>query len=264
MCCNKNYLHKFDEKLKERLFNTYKFSNHHNNTFILLLRKGVYPYEYMDDWVKFNGTSLPEKEIFYSHLNMEDTTDAEFVHAKRVFKDFEIENLGEYHDFYVQSTTLMLADVFENFRNMSLKIYELDPAKFLSAPGSAWEAAFKKTEVKLDRLTDIDVLVMVDKGIRGGICHCIYQYATSNSKYVKDYDKNKNSPYIQYWDVNNSYGWAMTQKLPVNNFEWIKVTSSFSEDFIKIYNEKSDKGYFLEVDVQYSEKLHELHNDLPF
>ena len=91
----------------------------------------------MDDWEKFNETSLPGKEDFYSHLNMEDITDADYAHAKRVCKDFEIKHLGEYHDLYVQSDTLLLADVFENFRNMCLEIYELDPAKFLSAPGLA-------------------------------------------------------------------------------------------------------------------------------
>ena len=108
------------------------------------------------------------------------------------------------------------------------------------------------------------MLLMVEKGIRGGIGHSIYRYAKANNKYMKDYDKNKESSYIQYWDANNLYGWAMLQKLPVNNFEWIKDTSQFNEDFIKNYNEESDKGYFLEVDVQYLEKLHELHNDLPF
>ena len=158
----------------------------------------------------------------------------------------------------------MLADVFENFRNMCLKIYELDPAKFLSAPGLAWQAALKKTKVKLDLLTDIDMLLMVEKGIRGGICHSIYRYAKANNKYMKDYDKNKESSYLQYWDVNNLYGWAMSQKLPVNNFEWIKETSQFNEDFIKNYIEESDDGYFFEVDVQYLEMLHELHNNLPF
>ena len=159
---------------------------------------------------------------------------------------------------YVQSNTLLLADVFENFRNMCINIYELDTAKFLSAPGLAWQVALKKTKVKLDLLTDIDVLLMVEKGIRGGICHSIYRYAKANNKYMKDYDKNKELLYFQYWDVNNLYGWAMSQKLSVNNFKWIKDTSQFNEDFIKNYNEESDKGYFLEVVVQYLEKLHEL------
>ena len=108
------------------------------------------------------------------------------------------------------------------------------------------------------------MLLTVEKDIRGGICHSIYQYAKANNKYMKDYDKNKESSYFQYWDVNNLYDWVMLQKLTVNNFEWIKDTSQFNKDFIKSYDEESDEGYFLEVDVQYLEKLHEIHNDLPF
>ena len=126
------------------------------------------------------------------------------------------------------------------------------------------QAGLKKTKIKLDLLTDIDMFLMVEKSIRGGICHSIYRYAKANNKYMKDYDKNKELSYLQYWDVNNLYGWAMSQKLPVNNFEWIKDTSQFNEDFIKNYNEESDEGYFLEVDVQYLEKLGKLHNDLLF
>ena len=123
--------------------------------------KGGYPYEYMDDWEKFNEKSLPEKKDF----NMEDITDVDYAHAKSLCKKLEINNLGEYHDLYGQSDTLLLADVFENFQNMCLKIYELDPEKFLSAPGSARQADLKKTKVKLDLITDIDMLLMVEKGI---------------------------------------------------------------------------------------------------
>ena len=165
---------------------------------------------------------------------------------------------------YVQSNTLLLADVFENFRNMCLEIYELDPTKKFSAPEIAWQAALKKTKVKLDLLIDIDMLLMVEKGIRGGICHSIYQCAKANNKYMKDYNKNKESTSLQYWDVNNLYGWAVSQKIPVKNFQWIKNTSQFNEDFNRNYNEESDERYFLEVDVQYLEKLYELHIDLPF
>ena len=175
MCCDKSYQRKFEEKLEERFFNTNKFSNPDNNKFILFLRKGAYPFEYMDDWEKFSETSLYEKEDFYSHLNMEVITDPDYAHAKRVSKDFEMKNLGEHHDLYVKSDTLLLADAFEHFRNMCLEIYKLDPAKFFSVPGLAWEAVLKKTKVKLDLLTDIDILLMVEKGIRGGICHSIYQ-----------------------------------------------------------------------------------------
>ena len=120
-------------------------------------------------------------------------------------------------------------------------------------------SSFKKTKVKLILLTDIHMFVIVEKAIRGGICISIYRYAKANNKYMKDYDKNKDSPYLQYWDVNNLYDWAMSEKLPVNNFEWKNYTSQFNEDFIKNYNEVCDEGYFLEVDVKYLEKLHDLH-----
>ena len=110
---------------------------------------------------------------------------------KKVCKDFEINHLGAYHDSYIQSDILLLADVFENFRNMCLKIYKLDPAKFFSAPRLTQQAAFKKTKVKLGFLTDIEILLMVEKGIQGGTCHSIYRYAKANNKYKKEYDKNK-------------------------------------------------------------------------
>ena len=169
----------------------------------MLLRKGVYPYAYMDGWEKFNETTLPEKEEGYSNLNME-YTDADYMHAKRVCEDFEIKNLSEYHDLYLKSNTLLLADVSKNFRKMSLKFYNLDPVKFLSGSGLACQIAFKKTEVKLELLTDIDMLLMAEKEIREGICHAIHRYAKANNKYMKDYDQNKESSYLKYWDVNNS------------------------------------------------------------
>ena len=126
------------KNLKNDFFDTYKFSNNNNNKFILSLWKGVCSYEYTGDWEKFNPTSLPESEDFYSHLNTEDITDADYSYAKRVCKDFEIKTLGEDHDLYVQSHKLLLADTFENCKNMCLKIYELDPIKFISAHGLAW------------------------------------------------------------------------------------------------------------------------------
>ena len=140
--------YKLDEELKKKFKNTFKFSNNAINKFILLLRKGVYPYEYIDDWEKFNETALPEIEEFHSILNIEDITNVDCMHGKRVFKHSKVKNLGEYHDFYLKSDTLPLADVFENFREMLLKIYQLDPAKFFSAPGLAWQAALKKDKSK--------------------------------------------------------------------------------------------------------------------
>ena len=127
----------------------------------------------------------------------------------------------------------MLADVFENFRDKCIEIYELDPAHFLSAPGLAWQACLKKTKVKLELLTDIDMLLMVEKGIRGGICQAIHRHAKVNNKYMKNYNKDIISSYLIYLDANNLFGWAMSQKLPVNSFKWVKNLSRFNERFIK-------------------------------
>ena len=143
-------------------------------------------------------------------------------------------------------------------------MYELDPAHFLPLPGLAWEACLKKTNVKLELLTDYNMLLMVEEGIRSGICHSIHRYARANNKYMENYDKNEESSYIQYLDANNLYGWAMSQKLPLKNFKWVEDTSKINEEFIKNYNENNKKVYILEVDVKYLKKLHDFHSDLPF
>ena len=163
----------------------------------------------------------------------------------------------------MQSDTLLLADVFENFRDMCIKEYELDPARFVSLPGLAWQACLKKSNIELELLIDYDMLLMVEKGIRGGIYHSIQRYAKANNKYMKSYNNNEESSYIQYLDANNLYGWAMSKKLRVNDFKWLGG-DKINEDFIKNYNENDNKGYILEVDVKYPKRLHELHSDLPF
>ena len=162
--CKKNYEKDFNEELIKRFANTHNFCDNDLNKFILLLRKCVYPYDYMDNWESFDETSLPDKDSFYSSLNMETINDIDYRHGNNVFKKFKLKNLGEYHDLYVQSDTLLLADVFENFRNMYIKVYELNPAHFLSLPGLAWKACLKKTNVKLELLTDYDMILMVEEG----------------------------------------------------------------------------------------------------
>ena len=154
--------------------------------------------------------------------------------------------------------------VFENFRNMCIKVYEVDPAHFLSAPRLAWQACLKKIEVELELITDFNMLLMVEAGIRGGICHAIHRYPKINSKYMKNYYKNEQSSFLEYLDANNLYGWAMSQPLPVDGFKWVKDVSKINEDFIKNYDEDSDKGYILEFDVEYCKNLHDFHSDLPF
>ena len=172
--------------------------------------------------------------------------------------------MGDYHDLYVQTDTLLLADVYKNFRNKCLEIYGLDPSYFYSAPGLAWQACFKKNGVKLELLTDIDMLLMIENSIRGGMCQAIYRYAKSNNKYMKNYYKNQESSYLEYLDANNLYGWAMCKKLLINGFKWVTKLDKFNEDFIKNYNENSNVGCFLDVDVEYPRNLHEMHGDLPF
>ena len=174
----KNYEKDFNKELIKRFANIYRFCNKDLNKFILLLRKGVYPYEYMDIWEIFNETLLPNKKAFYSNLNMKDITDTDCMHANKVFKEFKLKNLGEYHDLYTQSDTLLFADVFENFRNVCIKIYKL-----------AWQVCLKKTCVELELITDPDTLLMVEEGIRDGICYAIHRHAKANSKYTKNYDE---------------------------------------------------------------------------
>ena len=164
----------------------------------------------------------------------------------------------------MRSDTFLFADVFENVRNVCLSNYELDPAHFVSLPGLAWQACLKKTNVELELLTDYDMLLMIEEGIRGGICHAVHRCAKANNIYMKDYDSSKESSYIQYLDANSLYGAAMSEKLPMNGFKWVSDISEINEKFIKSYNKNSDKGYILEVDVDYPSKLHKLHSDMPF
>ena len=145
----------------------------------------------------------------------------------------------------------MLADVFENFRNMCIEVYELDPVHFLSAPGLAWQGCLIKTDLKLELLTDTDILLMVEKGIRGGICHAIHRYTKANNKYMKNYDENEESSFLEYLDANNLHGWTMSKQLLFNGFDWMEDLSKIDEYFIKNYDKDNHERYILEVNVEY-------------
>ena len=164
----------------------------------------------------------------------------------------------------MRSDTLLLADIFENVKMSCLENYGLDPTHFISLPGLAWQACLKKTNVELKLRTDYDMLLMIEEGIRGGICHAVNRYASANNHYMKNYDKNKESCYIQYLDANNLYGAAMSKKLPMKGFKWMDDISRIDEVFIKGYDENSNKGYVLEVDVIYPQELYDIHSDMPF
>ena len=195
----------------------YQFGKGDLNKFVLLLRKGVYRYEYMDSWERFNETLLPPKNNFYSELTLEDITNKDYNHAQKVFEKY-CTDMGDYHNLYVQTNTLLFADVFEKSRDKCIEIYGLDPSYFLSAPGLAWQACLKKTEVKLELLTDYQMVLIIQEGIREEMCRSAHTYAKANNKYMKNYDKSIGSSYLTYSDANNLYWWAMSQKLPVIGF----------------------------------------------
>ena len=226
----------------------------------LMKAKGVYPYDNMDSEAKFAERHLPARKDFYSLLTDEDISDSDYAHAQKVWETFGIKNMGQYHDLYLKSDVLLLADIFENFREICLHIYGLDPAHYVSSPGLSWDGMQKMTGVSLDLISDVDMQNFIEKGMRGGISTITHRYAQANNKYMKNYDPQKESSYITYLDVNNLYGWAMSQKLPTGDFRWIPSPDSINLDS---YDENSAKGLILEVDLEYPPELHHLHNDYP-
>ena len=234
----------------------------------LLTRKGVYPYDYVSSLDKLSETCLPPKEEFYSQLNDEDISDDDYNHAIRVWNTFKCKTLRDYHDLYLKSDVLLLSDVFENFRKTCLKHYKLDPAHYYTSPGLAWDACLKETGQELQLLHDYDMLMMIEKGIRGGITHISKRYAEANNKYMKTYNPDEESSFIQYLDANNLYGWAMSQNLPTHGFKWMRnlTKESLMEILEKTNHSMSNrgrKGYIFEVDLEYPSKLWETHNDYP-
>ena len=225
----------------------------------LLLKKGVYPYEYMDSWQRFDETQLPPIDKFYSSLSDESISQEDYEHAQNVWRTFGCKNLGEYHDLYLRTDVLLLADVFENFRTTCLRQYELDPAHYYTSPGLSWDALLKMTGVKLQLLTDYDMFLFVEKGLRGGISQVSHRYAKPNNPLTPNFDPAKQTSYAMYLDANNLYGWAMSQYLPTGNFEWV----STDESTIRNLPPDSPTGCILEVDLEYPDELHDMHNDYP-
>ena len=234
-----------------------------NEKLDLMSKKGVYPYDFMDSFEKFNE-KLPSKEEFYSILNDEDITDDQYKHAQNVWNTFNLKNMGEYHDLYLKSDIILLADVFENFRKTCLQYYKLDPCHYFTSPGLSWDAMLKMTDIKLELMTDIDMFQFIEKGMRGGTSYIANRYGEANNKYMKTYDEKAPSKYIMYLDANNLYGWAMSQYLPTGGFKWMTKNHIDKIDLAK-YTEDSKKGLImiLEVDLAYPEELHDLHNDYP-
>ena len=189
--------------------------------FNLMKQKGVYPYDHMDSFEKFNQTELPKKEQFYSILNNEHITDEDYQHAQNVWNTFKLQSMGEYHDLYLKSDVLLLADVFENFRKTCMQYYKLDPCHYFTSPGLSWDAMLKMTDIKLELMVNIDMYQFIEKGMRGGISYIANRYGKANNKYMKSYDEKAPSKYIMYQDANNLYGYSMSQYLPTGGFKWL-------------------------------------------
>ena len=229
----------------------------------LLKQKGFYPYEYMDNIEKLKDTKPPPQKAFYSKLTGKGINNYNYNHVLEVWKTCKIRKLKEYHEVYNKTDVLLLADVFEKFRDLCLKNYGLDPAHYYTAPGLAWDAMLKMTKINLELLSDVDKLLMIEKGIRGGISIISNRYGKANNKYMKDFYEKELSKYLMYLDANNLYGWAMSQKLPIHSFEWMtdkEIKNLFKVQVVQFWERTP---CILEVDLTYPEELHDLHNDYP-
>ncbi|XP_071054945.1 uncharacterized protein [Onthophagus taurus] len=228
--------------------------------FKLTTRKGVYPYDYIDNFDKFNETCLPEQEKFFSILANEGITDDDYSHALDVWNTFDCKTLGDYSDLYLKTDVLLLCDVFENFRNLTINHYGLDAAAFYTAPGLSWAASLKSTHVKLELLKDIDMILFIEKGIRGGITQSIHRYAKANNPYdPNNFDGDPFHTYLMYWDATNLYGWAQSQYMPINEFSWLYDTN------FNVLNvaDDSEYGYIVEADLSVPRELHDFYSDFP-
>ena len=229
----------------------------------LLKQKGFFPYDYMDNIKKLKDPKPPPQKAFYSKLTGKGINNYNYNHVLNVWKTWKMKTFKEYLELYNITDVLLLADVFENFRDICLKNYGLDPVYYYTAPGLAWDACLKMTGVNLELLSNIDMLLMVEKGIRGGISIISNRYGKANNKYMKDFNKSELSKYLMYVDANNLYGWAMSQKLPVHSFKWMsnkEIENIFNNQIVQVWNKNP---CILEVDLIYPEELHDLHNDYP-
>ena len=229
----------------------------------ILKQKGFYPYEYMDNVERFKENKPPPRKAFYSKLSGRGITKTDYKHVWNVWNTFNMKTLKEYHELYNLTDVLLLADVFENFRDLCLKIYKLDPVYYFTAPGLAWDACLKITNIQLELLSDVNMLLMFEKGIRGGISIISNRYGEANNKYMKKFNKKKLNKFLMYLDANNLYGWAMSQKLPTHSFKWLT-----NGEMEKLFNNQIVQEWeripcILEVDLEYPKKLHNLHNDYP-
>ena len=246
--------------LKEQFREVWSFRD--SKDMDLLCQKGTYPYSYIKNFEVFEEISLPPKETFRNDLTGDELPQDKYDFAQQVWSTMGCENLGDYHDLYLYQDIFLLADIFERFRGVCKEHYDLDPAHYYTVPGLAWDASLKFTKVKLDTLHDIEMHQFLERGMRGGISMITHRYAAANNKHLQEFDPEKPSIYIIYKDSNNLYGQAMSQYLPVGDFKWVPEKDLQTLDVMAVEDE-ADIGYFLEVDLDYPEALHDLHSDYP-
>jgi hypothetical protein len=253
---------KDDKNLFEHLLAGFPENNQKQNN--LLTQKGIYPYDHMKDWKSFDEEKLPSKECFYSKLNKCHVDSEDYERAQLVWKLFKCKNMGDYHDLYLKTDVLLLADVFENFRKICLKAYKLDPLHYFTSPGLSWDSMMKMTDVKIETYTDkqADMSLMIENGNRGGICMITKRFAKANNKYLRGFNEKKMRKFLMYLDANNLYGWAMSQYLPIGDYRWEKPEDFTTESILAMSDEQA-RGFIFEVDLAYPRQLHDLHSDYP-
>ena len=222
----------------------------------------------LKDLVKKN---CPQKKCFYSSVKDGTTndngkkldghiSDEDYLTCKKIWNEFNMKNMGYYHDHYLKRDVLLLTDVFEKIIDTCLKFLGLDPCNCFSSPGLSWDAMLKLTGVRLEKIADIYVYLFIEKGLRGGISYITKRYTKANNKHMKNYDLKNPSKFIIYLDMNDVYDWAMSSYLLYDKFKWLKNVDKFDVNSI---SEKSPIGYILKVDLEYPEELHVLHKDYP-
>lgn len=229
----------------------------------LLRRKGVFPYDYLDDYDKLYQREMPRIEHFYNSLRNEPLSEDDYRHFVEVWNSFECETMQDYMELYLITDTMLLAAVVERYRQSTLEHFQLDPMHYVTAPSLCFDAMLKITGVQLDLLPSVDQYLFFSRAIRGGICGTATRYAKANNDSCgSPVDDTKPQSHILSFDCNNLYGLALSMPLPTSNFRW--MTTEELEDFDPMaVTDDGKRGYFLEVDLQYPTELHDLHNELP-